>query len=160
MKNQNLIIIGIIAALAVGALLWFRTNTKKLFKMAEFRIKGLSVGKIEGMNIPLDVNIEIINPSDFAVPIKNYKVEIYKRENNELLSTSTVASLDIPANGRVVNKVTFNVSVLQVIDTAFSLLNIDWSKVEKDFQQQIASKVMLKIYAEVYNQFIEREVNL
>jgi LEA14-like dessication related protein len=160
MKNQKLIIIGVIAALAVGVFLWFRTNTKKLLTMAEFRIKGLKVGKIEGMNIPLDVNIEIFNPSDFAVPVKNYKVEVYKRENNELLSTSNVASLNIPANGTVVNKVTFNISILQVIDAAFSLLNLDWGKIEKDFQRQIASKVMFKIYAEVGNQFIEREINL
>lgn len=162
MKSPNLITLAVIAALAIGVFVWFRTNTKKLFKMAEFRVKGLKVGKISGLNVPVDVNIEIFNPSDFAVPVKNYKVEIHKKlgSKTELLSTSNVASVNVPANGTILNKITFNVNILQILDTAVSALSWDWNKIADDVQSELAGKVMLKVYAEVYNQFIEREINL
>ncbi len=164
MKSPNLITLAVIAALAIGVFVWFRTNTKKLFKMAEFRVKGIKFGKMEGINIPVDVNIEIFNPSDFAVPVKSYKVEIHKKlgSKTELLSTSNVASVNIPANGTILNKITFNVNILQVLDTAISAFSwdLDLDKIASDVQSELAGKVMLKVYAEVYNQFIEREINL
>jgi LEA14-like dessication related protein len=162
MKQASYISIAFVLALVAGLFVYLRTNTKKLFKMAEFRVKGLKVGKPTLSTIPVDVDIEIFNPSDFAVPVKNYKVEIYRREGKspELLSSSNVASVNVPANGSVLNKITFNLSLLQVLKTAASAISWDWQKIANDVLGELANKVLIKVYADVYNQFVEREISL
>lgn len=159
---KNLMPIAIIAAMAVGLFMYLKKGTKKLFKMAEFKFKGLKVGKPIGFRIPVFVNLEIYNPSDFEVPIKKYKVEIYQvdGEVTKLLSTSNEANTKVPANSSVINKITFNLNAMQVLGVAVSALSWDWNKIADNVQSELAGKVKLKVYAEVYNQFLEREIKI
>lgn len=162
MNQSSYITITFIIALIAGLFMYLRSSTKRSFKMAEFKFKGFKVGKLNGFIIPVFVNLEIFNPSNFDVPVNRYKVKIYqvKGKETKLLSTSEETSTKLPANGSAVNKITFNLNIFQVLDTVISADSINWNRIADDVKSELLSKVKLKVYAEVNNQLIEREIKI
>ena len=135
-KNKFLLI-GLIVAAVVGFFLWFRTNTKKLARMAEYSVASVKVHKVGVLETEIKVSVLIKNPSDIAVKLDNYKVDVMQTadQSKKTLATSVVTSLTIPANSSVVNDIIFKLSNLQI---GSLLLNAIQTGLEAQFKGKLS----------------------
>jgi len=146
-------IIALVLAVVLGLFLWFRTNTKKIMGMAEYSLTSLKVQKVNLLSTVIKTSILIKNPSDIALQIKQYRVEIYRHIgiDKKLLAQTPVSSLLIPAQSSIVNDVEFNVSNIQILDLVVGALR-------EGVESQLVGKLSIVIKADVLGQYIEKEI--
>jgi LEA14-like dessication related protein len=151
--RKNMPLIGLIAALVIGLLLWFRTNSKKIINMAEYSLVSVKVHKVNFLDTILKVSLLIKNPSDLVLKINQYRVEIYRvaADGKKLLAQTPISALMIPAQSSIVNDVQFSVSNAQIIDLITGYLN-------EGFENQLKGKISIVIKADVLGQYIEKEI--
>jgi LEA14-like dessication related protein len=153
-KNQNgFILWGLLVAGIVGFLLWFRTNTKKLMNLTEYSIVSVKVHKVGVLETQVKVSVLIKNPSDLAIKLNNYKVDVNQQsgEIKKLLATSEVTSLTIPAKSSVVNDIMFNISNLEVGGMLLQSL-------KTGLESQLKGKISFLIKGEALGQYFEKEI--
>lgn len=154
MKNNaknNGFILPLILTFIVGIFYVLKTGAKNAFQLAEFRLLSLKVSKPTGLLIPIEIIVEVANPTPNVLPVTNYKVEVY--HNAKLLTTSNIGSVTIPANGKVVNKVVFDTPYLAILNMAIPMAGIETS-----VELTLKNNVTIKIYANVLNQQLVKEI--
>lgn len=141
----------LIITFIVGIFYVLKTGAKNAFQLAEFRLLSLKVSKPIGLLIPIEIIVEVANPTQNVLPVTNYKVEVYY--NTKLLTTSNIGSVTIPANGKVVNKVVFDTPYLAILNLATPMAGLETS-----VELALKNRVTIKIYANVLNQQLVKEI--
>ncbi len=151
--SKQLPVIALIVAFAAGLFFWLRTNSKKLVNMAEYSLVSLKIHKFNLLDTVLKASILIKNPSDLAIKINQYRVEIYRlsASGKKLLAQTPVSSLTIPAQSSIINDVQFTVSNTQIIDLIVGSL-------KEGMESQLKGKISIVIKADLLGQYIEKEI--
>jgi LEA14-like dessication related protein len=154
-KSSSFVIIGLVIAALIAAFLWFRTNTQKLVKMAEYELKSIKVGKVGLLKTVIKASILIKNPSDMAITLKSFRVEILRLKGAEklVLATSPTSSLVLPSNGNIVYDIDFNINNLEIIDLVAGAI-------KEGIESQLKGKISVRIKADFMDQYIEKEIPL
>lgn len=151
--SKHLPVIALIVAFAAGLFFWLRTNSKKLIGMAEYSLATLKIHKVNLLDTVLKASILIKNPSDIALKINQYRVEIYRLSSTgkKLLAQTPVSSLTIPAQASILNDVQFTVSNTQIVDLIIGSL-------KEGMESQLKGKISILIKADLLGQYIEKEI--
>jgi len=155
--KENWPVYALLISVAVGLLLWFRTNAKKMVGMADFALASVKNVKLDGLTPTLTVGILINNPSDIAVTVKTFMVEMYVKNadgSRSLVTKSTPATIAIPKQNKVVNDVTFKFSVMEMVTLAKLAVNV----VKYDVSA-LSGNLVFIVKADVLGQYVEKEFN-
>lgn len=154
-KSTTWAIGALLLAAVITFFLWFRTNAKKVMNMAEYEVKGFKVGKVSILTTVIKVSLLIKNPSDLAINLKSFRVEILRLNGGEkaVLATSPTTSLVIPAKGNIVYDIDFKVDNLQLIDLVAGAITTG-------IENQLKGKISVRVKADVMDQYIEKEIPL
>lgn len=152
-KKNGFILGGLLIVALAGLFFWLRTNTKKLVNMAEFSIVGVKVHKVNLLDTEIKVSVLIKNPSDLAVSLKNYKVDVHRLDNaaKKMLATSATTSLTIPSNGSIVNDIVFKLSNIQAGTVLLEAI-------KTGIEATLKGKVSFLIKGEALGQYFEKEI--
>ena len=152
-NNNGFVLWGLLIAGVLGFFLWLRKNKKKLVNMAEYSIVGVKVHKLGLQESEIKVSVLIKNPSDLAVKLNNYKVDVNRLDGTakKLLATSVVTSLTIPAKASIVNDIIFKLSNLEVGGMLLQAL-------KTGVESQLKGKVSFLIKGEALGQYFEKEI--
>ena len=151
-KTDKFIWLGLLGIVITGLFVWFRNNTKKLTNLTEYSISSIKVHKVGILDTEIKVSVLIKNPSDLAIKLDNYKVEIKQTADiTKTLATSVVTSLIIPAKSSIVNDIVFKLSNLKIGTLLLSAI-------QTGLETQLKGKFSFTIKGETLGQYFEKEI--
>lgn len=151
-KTDKFIWLGLLGIVITGLFVWFRNNTKKLTNLTEYSISSIKVHKVGILDTEIKVSVLIKNPSDLAIKLDNYKVEIKQTaDTTKTLATSVVTSLIIPAKSSIVNDIVFKLSNLKIGTLLLSAI-------QTGLETQLKGKFSFTIKGETLGQYFEKEI--
>ncbi len=161
MTKGKWLIFAVIAAI-LGMLYYFN-STKKFMGYLTYGLKSFQVRSVNLTSIVCRVGIDINNPSQLAVSLDDYRIEVYyiKDDNSRsLLASSPVSKLSISANQTTTITTDISIGILTLSKFVRSLtskvLTSKGSMVDvitKEFQ----SKTVIVVKTTVLGQFITKE---
>lgn len=161
MTKGKWLIFAVIAAI-LGMLYYFN-STKKFMGYLTYGLKSFQVRQVNLTSIVCRVGIDINNPSQLAVSLDDYRIEVYyiKDDNSRsLLASSPVSKLSISANQTTTITTDISIGILTLSKFVRSLtskvLTSKGSMVDvitKEFQ----SKTVIVVKTTVLGQFITKE---
>lgn len=121
--------------------------------MSDFELRSLKFGNIEWLKTEILASMLIKNPSDIAITLSSFRVEIL-RENNgskDVLAVSPTSELKLPANGNLNYDIKFNLSNLQMIKLlGNTFMNAGIS--------DLKGKVAVLVKCTAHGQYVEQEI--
>lgn len=148
---------------AILCVLYYFNSTKKFMGYLTYGLKSFQVRSVNLTSIVCRVGIDINNPSQLAVSLDDYRIEVYyiKDDNSRsLLASSPVSKLSISANQTTTITTDISIGILTLSKFVRSLtskvLTSKGSMVDvitKEFQ----SKTVIVVKTTVLGQFITKE---
>lgn len=166
MSNKTPLILSAIAAIALLVYLYFN-KAKKFVALLDYEIASFRVHSVTLRNVLCKVGICVKNPSDLAVSLKDYKVEVYiinADKSRSLLASSPVNQLAIPAKQQITITSDINISTFQLgkllTNLAPKLLITKPNNMVALVNSELTAKAIVILKADVLGTFIEKEFSL
>lgn len=145
-------------AVVVMVFAYLRSNTKLITNMAQYSLVGLKVGKPKNIfQLPIKASILIKNPSDLAIDIRQYIVEVYRTKGTvkTKLAVSNATALKIPARNNIINDIDFTINNLDILNLLKEALT---STGTVSAEAKLKGQLSFVVKAEVMGQYIEKEI--
>lgn len=155
-------IMGIVAV--VLGLGYYFNSAKRFMGYLTYDLKSFQVRSVSLTSIICRVGIGIQNPSNLAVSLDDYRIEVhYLKEDGtkSVLAQSPVSKLSIAANGNttITSDVSIGIYTLSSFITGITkkILSSKETSVTTTITNELRSRIVVVVKASVLGQFIEKE---
>ncbi len=164
-ESKTPIVVAILAAIALFVYYYFN-KAKKFLGYLTYSLSAFKVHSVSLSNILCKASIAINNPTDTAMSIQDYKVEIYysnpSDKSRSLLASSPVNQLAIPAKQSITITTDVNISTASAAKLLSNIVAqiIAGNDIASIFNNQLKNNAVVVLKATVAGQYLEKEFTI